>query len=64
MIAFVGHVSAAFIIKLIPAPLGLITDDFGFDFAFLFNSKTSGAIISQLQHPMHNVLSTSTNKSG
>src|SRR3990167_10045403 len=41
-----------------------MTDDFGFDFEFLFIAKTSGAIISQLQHPMHKLLSTSTNRLG
>ena len=53
IIALVGHVSAAFIILLTPAPFGLITDDFGLYFEFLLIRKTSGAIISQLQHPMH-----------
>ena len=60
LIAFVGHVCAAFIILFIPAPFWLITDDFGFDLVCLFISKTSGAIVSQLQQPMHKLLSTST----
>ena len=38
------------------------TFDLGFIFDDLFTSKTSGAIVSQLQHPIHNDGSTSTEK--
>ena len=64
MIAFVGQVSAAFIILFTPAPRGFFTDDFGLAMLFLLISKTSGAKISQLQHAMHRVLSTSTCRLG
>jgi len=42
----------------------LITDDLGFDLVFLFISKTFGAKISQLQQPIHKLLSTSTKRFG
>ncbi len=60
IIAFVGHVSAAFIILFTPAPLGFITDEFVFDCEFLLITKTAGAIFSQVQHAMQLLLSTST----
>ena len=62
--ALVGHVSAALIILLTPDPFWLITDDFGFILEFLLIEKTFGAMVSQLQQPMHKLSSTSTNRFG
>ncbi len=59
-----GQVSAAFIILFIPAPFWLITDDFGFVLAFLSIEKTSGAMVSQLQQPIHKLSSTNVNRFG
>ena len=60
MIALVGHVSAALIIFWFFAPFLLYTLDFGFDFVFLSIVNTPGAIVSQLQHPIQRLWSTST----